>query len=277
MNIPGLSLTAQTSVTTLAEQVAPALSQAAADLRAVANTGGDCAPAAQMLGARLAYAQRLLEDAIETLTPTLHDYASAALDGLVQPDDGCATRRFDSNAEIRQRLQAAIADHPEADGISVEQVLKDLALPSLLRDEPGFQPGSDKALRYDLGLFAYSIGRAGSDDGPLPTVADALRWGESELRLMMPPEPYRDALNDHRPIFAFHQLASGALDALARDQPVKLDYADFAAHLAGCAQRADPAQGDVPAPCTPAQPTRDDDDDDDDDDDAPASGGCRIT
>lgn len=155
--------------------------------------------------------------AVPTETPCravhLNDYMHNVLAALVTPKEGCPSRRYTRNAELRHSVATALALHPEGGTALLEARLKSLGLPSLLRDEPQYLPGTLEALRYDVGARIVAIGRS-----ELPDLADVDAPGDGalheagarELAYLDSDSPHAaEVLRDHKRILDFHYGAAG--------------------------------------------------------------------
>lgn len=164
-------------------------------------------------------------EAIATETPCqgvhLDDYMRNVLAALVTPKEGCPSRRYARNAELRHSVATALALHPEGGESLLEARLKSLGLPSLLRDEPQYLPGTLEALRYDVGAQIVAIGRS-----ELPDLADVDMPGDDalheagarELSYLDSDSPHAaQVLRDHRRILDFHYGAAGVIAFAAHE------------------------------------------------------------
>lgn len=153
--------------------------------------------------------------ATETRCRAMHvnDYMHNVLVALVTPKEGCPSRRYTRNAELRHSVATALALHPEGGTALLEARLKSLGLPSLLRDEPQYLPGTLEALRYDVGAQIVAIGRS-----ELPDLADVDAPGDGalheagarELAYLDSDSPHAaEVLHDHKRILDFHYGAAG--------------------------------------------------------------------
>ncbi|MDM8358661.1 hypothetical protein [Pandoraea communis] len=177
----------------------------------------------------------------------VNDYFDNVLAELVTPQSECGTRRYASNAELRKVLGELLTLHPAAGTISVDARIKAMGLPSLLRDDPEYLPGTLSALSYDVGAHSIDIGRFTFP--ALDTVDEAafLFAGESELAFLHEGNPHASRIReDHAQILGFHYRAAGmrgqttlppAGYAPATQDETTLN--DFTAQLARCRQRSD--------------------------------------
>ncbi len=155
--------------------------------------------------------------AIPTETPCqgvhLDDYMHNVLAALVTPKEGCPSRRYARNAELRHSVATALALHPEGGAALLEARLKSLGLPSLLRDEPQYLPGTLEALRYDVGAQIVAIGQSELPDlAHVDTPGDSAlhEAGARELSYLDNDSPHAaEVLRDHRRILDFHYGAAG--------------------------------------------------------------------
>ncbi|VVD82653.1 hypothetical protein [Pandoraea anhela] len=141
------------------------------------------------------------------------DYTHNVLTALVTPKDGCPSRRYARNAELRNSVATALALHPQGGDALLEAWLKALGLPSLLRDEPQYLPGTLAALRYDVGSRIVAIGRSQFPDlAQLDAPGDfALHAaGARELSYLDGESPHAaQVAHDHKRILDFHYGAAG--------------------------------------------------------------------
>ncbi|VVE44641.1 hypothetical protein [Pandoraea fibrosis] len=177
----------------------------------------------------------------------VRDYFDNVLAELITPHNACGTGRYTSNAELRKALGELLTFHPEGTEVSVEARVKEMGLPSLLRDDPAYLPGTLTALSYDVGAHSVEIGRFAFpelDEGK----EDALLFaGESELAFLHEGNPHAPLIREaHAAILGFHYRAAGmrghttlppAGNTLAAKDDTTL--ADFTAQLARCRQRSD--------------------------------------
>lgn len=143
----------------------------------------------------------------------MNDYMHNVLAALVTPKEGCPSRRYTRNAELRDSVATALALHPEGGTALLEARLKSLGLPSLLRDEPQYLPGTLEALRYDVGAQIVAIGRSELPDlADVDTPGDAAlhEAGARELSYLDSDSPHAaEVLRDHKRILDFHYGAAG--------------------------------------------------------------------
>ncbi|VVE03856.1 hypothetical protein PCA20602_02280 [Pandoraea capi] len=143
----------------------------------------------------------------------VNEYTHHVLTALVTPQEGCPSRRYTRNAELRNSVATALALHPQGGDALLEARLKALGLPSLLRDEPQYLPGTLAALRYDVGSRIVAIGRS-----KLPDLADLDAPGDlalhaaggRELSYLDGESPHAaQVAHDHKRILDFHYSAAG--------------------------------------------------------------------
>ncbi|AKC71642.2 hypothetical protein [Pandoraea oxalativorans] len=143
----------------------------------------------------------------------VNDYMHNVLAALVTPKEGCPSRRYARNAELRHSVATALALHPEGGTALLEARLKSLGLPSLLRDEPQYLPGTLEALRYDVGAQIVAIGQSALPDlADVDTPGDGAlhEAGARELSYLDSDSPHaEEVLRDHRRILDFHYGAAG--------------------------------------------------------------------
>jgi hypothetical protein len=200
---------------------------------------------------------------------TVHvdDYTHNVLTALVTPQDGCPSRRYTRNADIRTSVATALALHPEGGDALLAARLEALGLPSLLRDEPQYLPGTLEALRYDVGSRIVAIGRSKLPDLANLGAPDDLALhaaGERELSYLNGESPHAAQVAlDHKRILDFHYGAAGVTTWAERhgDRERHGDEAKraseksrehrtgpeprigtFIEHLARCQQRSEPAR-----------------------------------
>ncbi|AJP58314.1 hypothetical protein UC34_17800 [Pandoraea vervacti] len=208
------------------------------------------------------------------------DFTHNVLTALVTPQDGCASRRYTRNADLRTSVAIALALHPDDGDALLEARLKALGLPSLLRDEPQYRPGTLEALRYDVGSRIVAIGRSKLPDLANLGAPDDLALhaaGERELSYLNGESPHAAQVAlDHKRILDFHYGAAGVTtwekqDREFHDGDVKHvkrasdnsrgahegpepRIGTFIEHLARCQQRVEPtrtptrAKGRIPIP-----------------------------
>ena len=182
----------------------------------------------------------------------VNTYFDNVLAELVTPTAACADRRYASNAQLRGALSEVLALHPQADELSLNARIKALGLPSLLRDEANYLPGSLTALCHDIGAHAVKIGRIDFPDVEVPGEAEFLFAGESELAFLHEHTPHAPRIReDHASILDFHYRAAGMTGHTSLPPAGYVNaahdnthLADFTAHLARCRQRTDLARSD---------------------------------
>ncbi|AKM29596.3 hypothetical protein AB870_04830 [Pandoraea faecigallinarum] len=153
-------------------------------------------------------------ECVECGAVQVDDYMHDVLAALVTPQDGSPSRRYTRNADLRASVATALALHPDGGDALLEARLKALGLPSLLRDESQYLPGTLEALRYDVGSRIVAIERS-----RLPDLADLEAPGDAALHAAGARElAYLDAGHphaaqvalDHKRILDFHYRAAGA-------------------------------------------------------------------
>ncbi|WP_242559358.1 MULTISPECIES: hypothetical protein [Pandoraea] len=173
------------------------------------------------------------------------EYFERALAELVTPRSTCVLSAYASNAELRTALAEILQFHPHGKALAVPSHILAAGLPSLLRDEPEYLPGTLSALSYDVGANSVRIGRMEFLGVDHPGEAEYLFAGESELAFLHEGNRYASRIRqDHAPILAFHYRAAGmpghtALPPMGyvdatRDQT---QLSDFTAQLARCRHR----------------------------------------
>lgn len=178
---------------------------------------------------------------------SVNDYFNHVLAELVTPQSECASRRYASNAELRKVLGDLLTFHPAAGTVSVNARIKEMGLPSLLRDEPDYLPGTLSALTYDVGSHSIDIGRFAFPALGATDEAAFLFAGESELAFLHEGNPHASRIReDHAQILGFHYRAAGMRGHTtlppAGYAPATQDdttLSDFTAQLARCRQRPD--------------------------------------
>lgn len=181
---------------------------------------------------------------------TVNDYFDNALAELVTPQTECGARRYSSNADLRAALGEILTFHPAAGAFSVEARIKALNLRSLLRDDPGYLPGTLTALCHDVGAHSIALGRFEFQHVDQPGEVEFLFAGESELAFLHEGNPYAPRIRaDHAAILDFHYRAAGMRGhtklppaGYAHAAKDETHLADFTAQLGRCRQRADLAR-----------------------------------
>lgn len=240
---PALSLPGEPSSLGLRSAESP---RVAVDLRAMTNAL-PARPALPALPARpslsLGATDRFRLGVIECTPVPVDRYVRNALTELLTPRDGCPNACVPGNAQLREMLAAILTLHPQGDATSLERVIGQIGLPSLLRDEPDYAPGTLNALRYDVGAHAVASGVFSVSEGE-PSEAELLDFGASELMFLDTPNEYRhDVASAHAAIIDFHYGAAGMAGHGARENretritPAMMQIADFTRHLATCQQR----------------------------------------
>ncbi|VVD82682.1 hypothetical protein [Pandoraea anhela] len=177
-------------------------------------------------------------------------YFDHALAEFVTPRSECAPRAYASNAELRTALTEILRFHPHGRALDVQAQLVAAGLPSLLRDEPDYLPGTLSALRYDIGANSVRIGRFEFPGSEPPGQAEYLFAGESELAFLHEGNRHAPRVRrDHASILDFHYRAVGmrAHTALppvgyANAAQDETQLSDFTAQLARCRHRDDPGR-----------------------------------
>ncbi|VVE88769.1 hypothetical protein PBR20603_02728 [Pandoraea bronchicola] len=177
----------------------------------------------------------------------INDYFVNVLAELVTPKSKCGARQFPNNAELRAALSEILTFHPAAGKLSIEAHIKSLGLPSLLRNEPKYVPGTLTALTYDVGAHSIDIGRFTFPELDSVQEAAFLFAGESELAFLHEGNPHASKVReDHATVLGFHYRAAGmrghttlppAGYALSAQDETHL--CDFTAQLARCRKRND--------------------------------------
>ncbi len=191
------------------------------------------APAASTLGSSLRSAENRLPEGHTVYTAARHDQPSTAalvsapdcgsvdgndytwnvLSALVTPRGGCPAKRYARNAELRESVSTALKLHSRSGDQLLEARLKSLGLPSLLRDESRYLPGTLAALRYDIGAHTLSAERPGPFDVHDMLESALQEAGESELSRMGGSTPGADQVGRvHARILDFHYRAAGIVD-----------------------------------------------------------------
>ncbi|VVE25427.1 hypothetical protein PIN31115_03361 [Pandoraea iniqua] len=182
---------------------------------------------------------------IECKPVPVERYVRNALTELLTPRDGCPNACVPDNAQLREMLATILTLHPQGDATSLERVIGQIGLPSLLRDDPEYTPGTLNALRYDVGAHAVASGVFSVSEGE-PSEAELLDFGASELMFLDSLNEYRhDVASAHAAIIDFHYGAAGMAGHGARENretritPAMMQISDFKRHLATCQQRRD--------------------------------------
>lgn len=176
-----------------------------------------------------------------------NDYFDNVLAELVTPLRECGAPRYADNAELRKTLGDLLTFHPDGARLSVDARIRELGLPSLLRDDPAYLPGTLSALTYDVGAHSVDIGRFTFPELDIAQEAAFLFAGESELAFLHEGNPHASLIRkDHSAILAFHYRAAGMRGhttlppdgyALAIQDDTTL--CDFTSQLARCQQQTD--------------------------------------
>ncbi|VVE46374.1 hypothetical protein PIN31009_04397 [Pandoraea iniqua] len=234
---PALALPSEPSSLGLRSAEPP---RVAADLRAMTNAR-PALPAGPSLS--LGATDRFRLGVIECTPVPVDRYVRNALTELLTPRDGCPNACVPGNAQLREMLTTILTLHPQGDATSLERVIGQIGLPSLLRDDPEYAPGTLNALRYDVGAHAVASGVFSVSEGE-PGEAELLDFGASELMFLDTPNEYRhDVASAHAAIIDFHYGAAGMAGHGARENretritPAMMQIADFTRHLATCQQR----------------------------------------
>ena len=183
--------------------------------------------------------------ALECRLVPVSTYFDNVLAELITPQSDCAARQYSSNAELREALREMLTLHPQGRGFSLESHIASLSLPSLLRDEPDYLPGTLAALSLDIGTHAVRIGRIRFPEFEILGEAEFLFAGESELAFLHENNLYAPRIREnHASILAFHYRAAGMKGHTALP-PVgyvnaaqdETHLSDFTAQLARCRHR----------------------------------------
>lgn len=192
----------------------------------------------------------VLPDGAGCRTMEVNDYVRNVLTTLVTPKEGCPSRRYARNAELLESVANALALHPQGGEALLEARIRAIGLPSLLRDDPEYLPGTLHALRFDVGSRIVAIGRS-----ELPDLAEAQAPDDLALHVAGARElSYLDSENpsaaqvvrDHRQILDFHYRAAGAAAPVSITGPSpdpsahERHIADFIVHLKRCRQPSGP-------------------------------------
>ena len=178
---------------------------------------------------------------------TANDYFDNALAELVTPPTECGARRYSSNADLRAALGEIMTFHPTAGAFCVEARIKALNLRSLLRDDPGYLPGTLTALCHDVGAHSIALGRFEFQQVDRPGEVEFLFAGESELAFLHEGNPHAPRIReDHAAILDFHYRAAGVRGhttlpptGFAHAAKDETHLEDFTAQLSRCRQRID--------------------------------------
>ncbi|QBC32601.1 hypothetical protein [Pandoraea sp. XY-2] len=183
-------------------------------------------------------------------TMPVNDYFDDVLAELITPLGACGTPRHPNNAELRKTLGDLLTLHPDGAEVSVDARISELGLPSLLRDDPAYLPGTLNALTFDVGGHSIDIGRFTFPEPDIEQEAAFLFAGESELAFLHEGNPYAARIReDHSAILAFHYRAAGMRGyttlppggyALAIQDDTTL--CDFTSQLARCQKQTDPSR-----------------------------------
>lgn len=191
-------------------------------------------------------------DAQDCRTEQADEYVRNVLIALLTPKAGCPAQRYASNAELRESVRTALALHPAGADELLEVRLRALGLPSLLRDEPQFMPGTLEALRYDVGVRRVEIIQSQPIDLASAGIRHLQSAGERDLSILNTRNArFTDASSvarEHAKILDFHYRAAG-MEAIAGTRPAAHSGnddgstnrplssrrpAEFAAHLERC-------------------------------------------
>lgn len=185
--------------------------------------------------------------AVTYRTIPANDYFDNVLAELVTPLGECGAPQYPTNAELRKTLGDLLTLHPDGASVSVDARIKALGLPSLLRDDPAYLPGTLSALTYDVGAHSIDIGRFTFPELDIAQEAAFLFAGERELAFLHEGNPHASLIRkDHSAILAFHYRAAGMRGhttlppdeyALAIQDDTTL--CDFTSQVARCHQRTD--------------------------------------
>lgn len=172
----------------------------------------------------------------------VNEYFDHALAEFVTPPSECAPRAYGSNAALRASLTEVLRFHPHGRTLSLDNQILGAGLPSLLRDETEYMPGTLAALRYDVGANSIKIGRFQFHDAQPPCEAEFLIAGDAELAFLQEGNPHASRVReDHASILDFHYRAAGMKGHTALPPTGSVNVtqdqtqlSDFTAQLARC-------------------------------------------
>lgn len=174
--------------------------------------------------------------------PVEHFMRNALMD-LLAPRDGCLNDCFPSNAKLREALAEILVLHPQGGETTLERVIQQLGVPSLLLDSPEYEPGNLAALAYDVGVHAAAQGLYSVSVGE-PGEYELLDFGVSELRFLESDNDNRhDVARTHVAILDFHFGVAGMPGSGVRTgetpriTPAMLNLRDFHQHAFDCRRR----------------------------------------